>query len=160
MSYTAVSSQTPLAFAQQEWNRQQYVHCRTSLQLNNLGKLWSSLSGVWLVWKCICLWFWKNMFVGNLGLVRKGSRFKWRWGEVRWNDMYWGRQRRIIRGRQERDLKTLERKNSCHYHPMYYSHLHPVNSIILHIFNFEWVSYYHLKLKFYLFLQCYNKAKF
>lgn len=56
-------------------------------------------------------------------------------GEVRWNDMSWGRQRRIIRLRHERGLKTLERKNSCHYHPMYYSHLHPVNSVLFSTFS-------------------------
>lgn len=95
-SYTAVSSPSPLASAQQKWDLQPHAHYRIPLQLNKLDTLWSSLSRVWLVWKCICLWSWQNVLVGNLGSVRKGGSFKWRWGEVRFQDMIWGRRRRII----------------------------------------------------------------
>lgn len=38
-------------------------------------------------------------------------------GEIRWKDMSWGRQRRIIRWRHEKGLKTLER--SRHYHRVF-----------------------------------------
>lgn len=38
-------------------------------------------------------------------------------------------------GRHERGLKTLERKSSCRYHPMYYSHLHPINSVLVSTFS-------------------------
>ena len=81
-SYTAVSSLSALAFAQWEWDLQHHAHYGTPLQLNNLDALWSSLSRVRLLRKCVCLWSWQNVFVGNLGSVRKGGRFKRRWGEV------------------------------------------------------------------------------